>query len=577
MTNKILLVDDDKSLLSLIKRSMKTCDYDISSAEKVSDARSKLALTQYDLCIIDYNLPDDIGLNLLADQVAFMPCILLTGQGDESVAVQAMKSGASDYIIKDINGNFLTLLPNVIQRALEKSGLKKQLLYTQQRMRKVFDEAPELMVVTSNEFLIIEVNLCSVQKYNSFLNDGQSLLDFIPITQLDALSHDNDLIYEFDICLEKKLLSFEVSSRRLGENELLFIFNDVTAEHIFKKTQKELAYINAEKNELIVQNKVLANSRNIETSLIIGHHETIRTLKRTITNVAETSASILITAETGTGKELVASEIHWQSQRKEMQMIKINCGAIPENLVESELFGHAKGSFTGAIKNHMGRFEQAHQSTLFLDEVGELSLSVQVKLLRVLQEGIVEPIGSNNPIKVDVRIIAATNRDLGLMVKEGQFRSDLFYRLNVIPLGVPPLRERKEDIPLLINHFIRHFKEVYSREVPPISDEEMQQLISQEWLGNIRELRNAIERLVVLGTLVNTQHNTSLQISADEPLTIDRKVEDFLSLEDMEKTYIEKVLKSCKWQIAGEQGAAKILKLNPSTLRFRVKKLKIIR
>ena len=458
MKNKILLVDDDHSLLSLVRRSFKSNNYDLATAGSVADAREKLASSSFDLCIIDYNLPDGCGLDLLTEKAADLPCVLLTGQGDESLAVKAMKNGACDYIVKDINGNFLTLLPNIIQRALDKANLMAQLSYTRQRMRKVFDEAPDLMLITTNEYTIIEANLCATEKYKNLLPNKQSLPNLISGEQLLELSRHKDSTRELQICHESMKLYFEVSSRRLGDSELLFIFRDVTAEHVFEVAKKELANINVEKNKLIIQNKALSDRDNLEASLIIGQHTSILRLKRTISNVADTSANVLITGETGTGKELVAREIHWQSQRKEMQMIKINCGAIPESLVESELFGHAKGSFTGAIKDHKGRFEQAHRSTFFLDEVGELSLSVQVKLLRVLQEGIVEPIGSNKPIRVDVRIIAATNRDLVQMVRDGEFRADLFYRLNVIPFNVPPLRKRKEDIPLLINHFINHFK-----------------------------------------------------------------------------------------------------------------------
>lgn len=577
MTIKILLIDDDKSLWSLIKRSLKNHSFEVFSAGSVEEARASLAFEKYDLCIIDYNLPDGCGLTLLIEQALKVPCVLLTGQGDESIAVQAMKGGAADYVVKDINGRFLNLLPSVIHKTLEKASLMTQLLYTRQRMRKVFDEAPELMVVSTNEYMIIEANLCATEKYNDFLKNKQFLLTFMSSEQLFELSQNKGVIKKLKICHKNVPHYFEVSCRRLGENELLFIFKDVTAEHTFEIAKKELADINVQKNDLIIQNKVLASRNHLESSLIVGQHASISSLKQTITNVADTSTNVLIEGETGTGKELVACEIHWQSRRNSMQMVKINCGAIPENLVESELFGHAKGSFTGAIKDHKGRFEQAHKSTLFLDEVGELNLSAQVKLLRVLQEGIVEPIGSNRQIKVDVRIVAATNRNLAQMVGEGKFRSDLFYRLNVIPLCVPPLRKRKDDIPLLINHFTHHFQEVYSREMPPISQEQMQLLLSQDWLGNIRELRNTIERMIVLGTITAMSHSEHLTKDDDEKYTSELVSNDFISLESMERNYIEKVLKSCNWQVAGKKGAAKILKLNPSTLRFKIKKLNLLR
>jgi DNA-binding NtrC family response regulator len=231
---------------------------------------------------------------------------------------------------------------------------------------------------------------------------------------------------------------------------------------------------------------------------IVGRSRGIQDLVRTLTRVAESKSTVLVTGETGTGKELAARAIHDKSAQREMPLVKVNCAAIPETLLESELFGHVKGAFTGAIANKKGRFALADGGTIFLDEIGTLSPTVQTKLLRVLQEREFEPLGSERTQKVDLRVIAATNRDLRARVGEGDFREDLFYRLSVIPIAIPPLRERREDIPLLVEHFLRKHGRRTGRHAERVSEEAMRALVEYDWPGNIRELENAIERAVVL-------------------------------------------------------------------------------
>lgn len=291
--------------------------------------------------------------------------------------------------------------------------------------------------------------------------------------------------------------------------------------------------------------------------------------------VANTPASVLILGESGTGKERVAHNIHHLSGRLQSAFVTVNCAAMPPELIESELFGHEKGAFTGAVEKRIGKFELAHQGTLFLDEIGELPLAAQVKLLRVLQERQFEPVGSNKMIKVDVRIIAATNRNLEKAVSEGLFRLDLFYRLNVYPIQMPPLRERKEDIPLLAEHFlIKSAASMNRDEVPVLSPEALKQLSDYGWPGNIRELEHLMER-----TLIKTRHAIVNHIEIPE--TTNEQVQ-FVSvaipkktLEEMEKEHILSVLNSCKGKITGVDGAAQILALPPSTLTSKMKKLGI--
>ncbi|MBE0597148.1 MAG: sigma 54-interacting transcriptional regulator [Desulfuromonadales bacterium] len=306
---------------------------------------------------------------------------------------------------------------------------------------------------------------------------------------------------------------------------------------------------------------------------MIGQSEPIRQVIQKINRIALTDVTVLVLGETGTGKELIARAIHAASQRRDRPMVKVNCAALPANLIESELFGHEKGAFTSAQARQVGRFELAHGNTLFLDEVGELPIESQAKLLRVLQEGEFERLGSSRTIKVDVRIIAATNRDLEEEVRRGRFRQDLWYRLNVFPLTAPPLRHRREDIPLLANWFVSKFGRKQGKSIKRIPADVLQSLQAYPWPGNVRELENVIERAVI-----NTQGG-ALQLldHLDPPRSPERAPALISTLEETERNHIIQVLTETKWRIDGPKGAAMILGLNPSTLRFRIRKLGIQR
>jgi transcriptional regulator with GAF, ATPase, and Fis domain len=305
---------------------------------------------------------------------------------------------------------------------------------------------------------------------------------------------------------------------------------------------------------------------------IIGQSAPVRQLLRNVEQVAPTEATVLIQGETGTGKELVARAVHDRSRRKDRPLVKVNCGSIPAGLVESELFGHEKGAFTGATQRRVGRFELANGGTIFLDEVTELPIDTQVKLLRVLQEGEFERVGSSQTIKVDVRVIAATNRDLKEIVKNGTFRSDLFYRLNVFPLEVPALRERKDDIPLLVNFFLSKFGKKLGKELRGVSQKAMDSLLRYHWPGNVRELQNIVERAAVLATGPIVQIDEAMMRSGE---TVQESAVD--TLENAERNHILRALNETRWVVHGKKGAADLLGINPSTLRSRMEKLGIKR
>ena len=314
---------------------------------------------------------------------------------------------------------------------------------------------------------------------------------------------------------------------------------------------------------------------------IVGRSKALSRVLHEIETVAPTGSTVLITGETGSGKELVARAIHQLSQRREHAFVKLNCAAIPTGLLESELFGHEKGAFTGAINQRIGRFELANRGTVFLDEVGEIPLELQPKLLRVLQEREFERLGSTRTLRTDARLIAATNRDLGALVEASQFRQDLFYRLNVFPVTVPPLRDRREDIPMLVRHFAQQFARQMKKGIETIPSETMEVLTRYDWPGNIRELQNLIERAVILSpgpTLdvpVAALTGRSSGKPSDPGLTRARHHSE--TLEDADRRHITAALERSNWVIAGPNGAAARLGVKRSTLQFRMRKLGITR
>ena len=307
---------------------------------------------------------------------------------------------------------------------------------------------------------------------------------------------------------------------------------------------------------------------------IVGKSVALRRVLMLVETVAPTDSTVLIYGETGTGKELIARAIHNLSSRHSSAFVKLNCAAIPTGLLESELFGHEKGAFTGAIAQRIGRFELANRGTVFLDEIGEVPLDIQTKLLRVLQEREFERLGSTLTLRTDTRLIAATNRDLSAMVEEQKFRSDLFYRLNVFPVCVPPLRERAEDIPLLVRHFVQHFARRMKRTIETIPSETMETLSRYSWPGNIRELENLIERAVILSPGPVLQVPLADFDSRTTPGQVSAK---HRTLEDAERAHILATLKETRGVLSGPNGAATRLGINRSTLQFRMKKLGIVR
>lgn len=330
-----------------------------------------------------------------------------------------------------------------------------------------------------------------------------------------------------------------------------------------------------EKTTLVKENKKLVENLQ-QDEIIVGESEQIKSVLELIERVASTDSRVLVTGENGTGKELVAKAIHNKSERSEKELVEVNCAAIPNELIESELFGHEKGSFTGAAQKRIGKFEQANKSTLFLDEIGDMSLQAQAKVLRAIEEGVIERVGGNNKIDVDVRILSATNKDLKNEIKEGNFREDLYHRLNVIPIKVPPLRERKDDIPLLINHFADKICKQNKFQPKCFTDEAIELMKNYEWSGNVRELRNIIERMIIMIPVEKISKNDVLSMlpisetKTTEFIDITNSFQEFK--EKAEKAFIEKQLTMNNWNISK---TAEILDIQRSHLYNKMKKYNI--
>jgi DNA-binding NtrC family response regulator len=323
---------------------------------------------------------------------------------------------------------------------------------------------------------------------------------------------------------------------------------------------------------------LLVDEIGADRDAMVGDSKALQRVRELIAQVAPTDSTVLIQGETGTGKELVARAIHERSARRERPLVKINCAALPRELVESELFGHEKGAFTGAVQQHRGRFELADGGTLFLDEVGELPLEAQAKLLRVLQEHEFERVGGTRTLRADVRMIAATNRDLQAQAAAARFRPDLFYRLNVFPIVVPPLRERRDDIATLLHHFATKTARKLGRPLAGVAPDFIVRATAYDWPGNIRELQNVVERTLIMSRTGQLDGSDLLPSAAvSTPLAADphHPVASDGSLEDLERAHIRRVLERTRWVIEGSAGAARILGLNPSTLRGRMRKLGI--
>jgi len=475
----------------------------------------------------------------------------------------------------------------------ERKKAEQALRDSEKKYKLLFEKSTILNCITDMNGTITEINRKFLEILGYSKNEviGRNIMDFVvaeqkekaaeilakdfkgeksPETDIDMLAKDGSnrtilcsrgpaLLYESDAPADFLLITvIDITDRKHAEEALKMALSEV------EKLKKQL-----EEENLYLQNEIKL-THNFEE--IIGKSEALKNILGKVEQVAATDSTVLILGETGTGKELIARAVHNISGRNDHPLVKVNCAALPANIIESELFGHEKGAFTGAYARKIGRFELANRGTIFLDEIGDLALDLQVKLLRVLQDGEFERLGNPITIKVDIRIIAATNRDLEKAIENSTFREDLYYRLNVFPIKVPSLRERKEDIPFLVNHFIKKFCKKIGRKIEIIPQKVMDGLLTYDWPGNIRELENIIERAVIVCQGKRLEAGDWLPQKCMPAVASNITI-----LEEVERAHILKVLESTRWQVSGEKGAAKILGLNQNTLVSKMKKLGIRR
>lgn len=480
------------------------------------------------------------------------------------------------------------IIANILAHVLQRKSMLHQINTEKEWSEAVMEGMPQLTYVMNLEGRLIRWN----KNYQDFTGySAEELKDKFPsdflsdehhkkvTDELQKIMEDGqERSVEYDIITKSgKIIPSYYGSGKLvkigGESYIVGQTVDISEiKQAQEKITVQLEEISALKDELEAENLYLRNELMSAGSFgeIVGESDTLKHVQYRVEQVAPLDTTVLLEGETGTGKELFARAIHQRSKRNKKPLVTVNCASLPASLIESELFGHEKGAFTGAIQKQIGRFELANGGTLFLDEVGEIPLELQAKLLRVLQEGEFERLGSPKTIKVDVRVIAATNKNLEQEISAGRFRMDLFYRLNVFPITIIPLRQRVNDIPLLVEHFVKRFNKTMGKNITRIPKKVIEQLKAYDWPGNIRELENIIERAMIL--------SKSSTLMVEKLITSNKTSEEVLqSLADHERDYIAKVLDQTLWRINGPNGAAQILDMHPETLRSRIKKLGLTR
>ncbi len=516
-------------------------------------------------------LIQDIGV----ESYCGVPIVSLSGQVLGHLAVMDSNPMPNENLVAWVLEIFALRAAGEIERLRMETQIKEN----EERLKDLFDEAPIAYVYEGIDSKLLRVNRTAMKSLGITADQVEGLYgrDFVPKTPnaqrrlKEAFESVGKGIDTSGVVLElrrkdngkplwMKWWSRPDPSGTYTRTMFLDITEQVLAEQENARLQAQNVYLQEE----------IKLTHNFEE--LIGSSTSLKKVLKNVERVAPTNSTVLITGETGTGKELIARAIHNVSLRKDRPLVKVNCAAIPAGLIESELFGHEKGAFTGALTKKMGRFEVADKGTIFLDEIGELPLDLQAKLLRILQEGEFERVGGTQTFKMNVRVIAATNRNLEQLSKSGHYRPDLYYRLNVFPIHLPALRERQDDIPLLAQYFVRRFAANFGKKIDRIPERLWTALQRYPWPGNIRELEHVIERAVIL--------TEGPELAVVDWLSSPSQTGNggtFLTLEELERDHIVRTLEHTNWRVSGEKGAAKILGLNPTTLEARMKKLGITR
>jgi PAS domain S-box-containing protein len=594
----VLIVEDSPADAEILAYEIRKSGFLLSATRVATEAEYLAAIAQApDVVVADYTLPSFDAmraLELLKARALDIPFIVVTGSVSEEAAVACLHAGAADYLLKDR----LARLGTAISRALEeraarlaKAATESELRASEERYRALVAYAPVAIFELDLKGLVLSVNPASsaLLALGDELAHGLTLADAVceadrsrMLESIELAARGGTVRTEFTPeharkrAVESSLIPIADESGRV--RKLMGIAQDITSR---REAEKALTTL---KERLQAENVYLQEEIRLthDFSQILGESAALRAALQRVELVAATDATVLIQGETGTGKELFARAIHELSLRKTRPLVKLNCAALPSTLIESELFGHERGAFTGALSRRVGRFELAHQGSLFLDEIGELPLDVQAKLLRVLQVGEFERVGGTETRAVDVRVIAATNRRLEDAVADGAFRSDLYYRLNVVPIELPPLRERHGDVPLLARFFAARAAKRLGKTIDDVPSVVLDAMERYEWPGNVRELANLIERAVILARAPLLRVEDVLppapaRVSTPAALPSGSQLTRPKTLGELEREHISAAIDATGGKIDGPGGAAELLGLHANTLRSRMEKLGIQR
>ena len=575
----VLLVDDTPANLRVLFDLLSDRGFQVAVAEDGESALEQLEYIHPDLILLDVLMPVMDGYTACRrlkerPETRDIPVVFMSALTDTADKVKGFECGAVDYITKPFQHEEVLAR---IRTHIALQRLKQRVAESEERLASVIQSALDAIIAFDADGCITLFNRAAERVFRCpataaigtpcaerlspdlwrLVSEYVARAPPAPIRIPEghrALRADGSAFP-----IEASLSSAPVTG---GATFTLFL-RDIEARKYAESECRRLEGLT-----LYLQEQLEAAGDDAD---LVGGSQGLQAVMEQVRQVATTDATVLITGETGTGKGLIARAIHASSRRKDAVLVKLNCAAIPEPLVESELFGHEKGAFTGALARKLGRFELADWGTLFMDEVGELPIALQPKLLRVLQDGELERVGGTETRTVNVRIIAATNRDLVRSVHEGRFRADLYYRLNVFPIALPALRARRDDLPALVGHFVRRFAERYGKPLETVSPAFMAALEAHDWPGNVRELEHVIERAVILSRGTELTFNKALSAPIQEG---DPEPE---TMAEAERAHILRVLEAARWRVAGPNGAALRLGLRPTTLESRMKKLGIRR
>jgi len=571
--SRILVVDDEESLRLTFKTFLSREGYGpVTVASTYDEALQLIENNTYDLIVSDIVLEGASGIDLLRRAKELnqqCPVVMVTGYPNIKSASEAVRLGAFDYLAKPVKKEELLRTARMALQQYSllktKESLEQEKENYRQNLETIFRSVRDIIITVDFDLEIVQMN----DRAKEFA------AKFVPELKIGANLQKIDSAYT-KACLQDALMILE-SQQELPEHRIEF--QGPAGRAVLRISAAPLVPGAVNLQGVVFVTRDVSRLESLEQRgrreqfhRLVGSSRAMQTVYTLIENVGQVDTTVLITGESGTGKELVAEALHLESPRRDMPLIKVDCTAIPENLLESELFGHKKGSFTGADRTRQGRIVQADGGTLFLDEIGDISSAMQLRLLRFLQERTFYPVGNDMPLKVDVRVITATNADLKQKVLEGTFREDLYYRLRVIDIVLPPLREREEDIPLLVTHFLERFNKRLGKEIAGISDQALAALADYNWPGNVRELEHVMERACVLcaGTTITTDH-LSYEFSITGTETGQKSVAenyDYLAPEpvdeaESESDRIVRILTKCS---GNKAKAARLLGIDRSTL-----------